>query len=38
MFKIHEAVERVLMKGPIQIEQSSSYMNIKLIQINLTIK
>jgi hypothetical protein len=28
MFEIHEAVEGVLMKGLIEIEKSSSYMNI----------
>jgi hypothetical protein len=28
MFEVHEAVEGVLMKGPIEIEQSSSRMNI----------
>jgi len=38
MFEIHEVVERVLMEGPIEIEQFSSRMNIKLIQDNLTIK
>ncbi len=38
MVEIHEAIERVLMKGPIEIEQSSNYMNIRLIRINLTIK
>jgi hypothetical protein len=38
MFEIHEVVEGVLMKGLIEIEQSSNRMNIKLIQINLTIK
>jgi hypothetical protein len=38
MFKIHEAVEKVLIKGPIKIEQSSSRMNIRLIRDNLTIK
>jgi hypothetical protein len=38
MFEIHETVEGVLMKGPIKIEQSSSYMNIKSIRVNLTIK
>jgi hypothetical protein len=38
MFEIHDAIEGVLMKGPIKIEQSSSRMNIRLIQINLTIK
>jgi hypothetical protein len=31
MFEIHEAVERVSMKCPINIKQSSSLMNIKLI-------
>jgi hypothetical protein len=31
MFEIHEAVEGVLMKSPIEIEQSSTRMNIKLI-------
>jgi len=38
MLKIHEAIEGVLMKGPIEIEQSSSHMNIRLIRDNLTIK
>jgi len=38
MFEIHEAVERVSMKGPIEIEQSSSLMNIVFIQDNLMIK
>jgi hypothetical protein len=38
MFEIHDVVEGVLLKGPIKIEQSSSRMNIKSIQINLTIK
>jgi hypothetical protein len=38
MLKILEAVEGMLMKGPIKIEQSSSRMNIRLIQNNLTIK
>jgi hypothetical protein len=38
MLEIHEAIERVLMKGPIEIEQSSSHMNIRSIQVNLTIK
>jgi hypothetical protein len=38
MFEIHEAVEGVLMKGPIEIEQSSSHMNIRLILNNLMIK
>jgi hypothetical protein len=38
MFEIHEVIEGVLMKGPIEIEQSSSHMNIRLIQNNLMIK
>jgi hypothetical protein len=38
MFDIHEAVERVSMKGPTETEQSSSLMNTRLIQNNLTIK
>jgi hypothetical protein len=38
MFEIHEAVEGVSMKGPIEIEQSSNRINIKLIQNNLMIK
>jgi hypothetical protein len=38
MFEIHEAVERVSMKCPIEIEQISSLMNIRLIQDNLMIK
>jgi hypothetical protein len=38
MFEIHEAIEGVLMKGPIEIEQSSSRMNMRLIRNNLTIK
>jgi len=38
MFEIHEIVEGVLMKGPIEIEQSSSLMNIRLIEDNLMIK
>jgi hypothetical protein len=38
MFGIYEASERGSMKGPIKIEQSSSPMNIGLIQINLMIK
>jgi hypothetical protein len=28
MFEIHEAVERVLMEGIIELEQSSSCMNV----------
>jgi hypothetical protein len=31
MFEIHEAVEGVSMKGPIEIEQSSSLISIRLI-------
>jgi hypothetical protein len=38
MFEIHEKVERVSMKGPIKIKQSSNLMNIRLIQDNLMIK
>jgi hypothetical protein len=38
MFEIHDTIEGVLMEGPIEIEQSSSLMNIKSIQINLMIK
>jgi hypothetical protein len=38
MFEIHEVVEGVLMKGPIEIKQSSSFINIRLIGDNLTIK
>jgi hypothetical protein len=38
MFEIHEVVKGVSMKGPIEIEQSSNLMNIRLIRDNLTIK
>jgi hypothetical protein len=38
MFEIHEVLERVSMKGPIEIKQFSSLMNIRLIQSNLTVK
>jgi hypothetical protein len=38
MFEIHEVVEGVLMKGSIEIEQSSSRVNIRLIRDNLMIK
>jgi hypothetical protein len=38
MFEIHEAVEGVSMKGPMEIEQSSNLISIRLIQDNLTIK
>ncbi len=38
MFEIHEVVEGLLMKGPIEIEQSSSHMNKRLIWYNLMIK
>jgi hypothetical protein len=31
MFEIHEVVEGVSMKGPLEIEQFSSLMNIRLI-------
>jgi hypothetical protein len=31
MFEIHNAVERVLMKGPIEIKQFLSHMNIRSI-------
>jgi hypothetical protein len=37
MFEIHEVVERVSMKGSMEIEQSSNLINIKLIRDNLTI-
>jgi hypothetical protein len=38
MFEIHEAIEGVSMKGSINIKESSSLMNIRLIRDNLTIK
>jgi hypothetical protein len=38
MVDIHEIIEGVSMKGPIEIEQSSNLMNIKLIRNNLTVK
>jgi hypothetical protein len=38
MFKIHEAVEGVSMKGPMEIKQSPSLISIRLIRNNLTIK
>jgi hypothetical protein len=38
MVEIHETIERESMKGPIEIEQFSNVMNIKLIQDNLIIK
>jgi hypothetical protein len=38
MFRIYEAGERGSMKGPIEIEQSSSLISIRLIRNNLTIK
>jgi hypothetical protein len=38
MLEIHEIVEGVLMKGPIEIKQSSSLMNIRLIRDNFMIK
>jgi hypothetical protein len=31
MFEIHETIEKVLMKVPIKVEQSSNRMNIRLI-------
>jgi hypothetical protein len=37
MFEIYEAGEGVSMKGPTEIEQSSSLVNIKLIRNNLII-
>jgi hypothetical protein len=38
MFEIHEVVEGVLMKGSIEIKQSSSLVNIRLIRDNLIVK
>jgi len=38
MLETLEAVKRMLMEGPIEIKQSSSRMNIRLIRNNLTIK
>jgi hypothetical protein len=38
MFEIHEIVQGVSMKGPIEIEQTLSLISIKLIQNNLMIK
>jgi hypothetical protein len=38
MFEIREVVEGVLMKGPMEIAQSSSLISIRLIQDNLMIK
>jgi hypothetical protein len=38
MFEIHAVVEGVSMKGPLEIERSSSLMNIRLIRDNLMIK
>jgi hypothetical protein len=37
MFRFYEAGERGSMKGPIEIEQSSSLISKQLIQNNLTI-
>jgi len=31
MFEVHEIVEGVSMKGPIEIEQASNLINIRLI-------
>jgi hypothetical protein len=38
MLGIYETSEKGSMKGPIEIEQSSNFINIRLIQNNLTIK
>jgi len=38
MLEILEAIKGMLMKGPIEIKQSLSHMNIKLIRNNLMIK
>jgi hypothetical protein len=38
MLEILEAVEGMLMEGPIEIEQSLNCMNIRLIRNKLTIK
>jgi hypothetical protein len=38
MFETHETIEGVLMKGPIEIEQSLNHVNIRLIRDNLIIK
>jgi hypothetical protein len=38
MLGIYEIGERGSMKGPIEIEQSSSFINIRLIQNNLIFK
>jgi len=38
MLEILETIKGMLMKGPIEIEQSSSRMNIRLIQNNLMMK
>jgi hypothetical protein len=38
MFEILEIVEGVSMKGPIEVDESSSSTSIRLIQNNLTIK
>jgi hypothetical protein len=38
MLGIYEIGGRELMKGPIEIKQSSSLISIRLIQNNLTIK
>ncbi len=38
MFGIDEAIERVLVEGPIEIKQSSRLISTRLIQNNLTIK
>jgi hypothetical protein len=38
MFEICETFERVSMKGPMEIEQYSNIVNIKLIRDNIMIK
>jgi hypothetical protein len=38
MLEILEAVKGMLMEGPIEIKQSASRMNIRLIRNNLTMK
>jgi hypothetical protein len=38
MFEIRETFERVSMKGPMEIEQSSNIINVKLIRDNIMIK
>jgi hypothetical protein len=38
MFEIHEIVEGVSMKGPMEIKWSSNIVNVNLIQNNIMIK